>query len=302
MKITFTDLLTMCTEISGVSELSYVTRFKRDINLGATLFLSGLGREYNRKSRFSDMVANQQYYQLPEDGHKLKEIIVNTGNWFIPLDQIPDEHAWRQLNNTTVTGQPTHYFIKGYDEVGIYPTPSATVTNGIELVFSPRHVEMTQDDYTTGTVSVTNGSQTITGTGTLFTQTMVGQWFQTTDGTDENWYKVSAFVNGTSLTLENYYQGASGSTKTYRIGQVADLPEEYLDSLSDYAMYKHYARRGSSKVGGQAGEFKALFFDALRRAREEYSQTTDNQVISAESEYRVYNPFRGDPPPGGISA
>lgn len=305
MKLTFSDLQLICKEISGFTDAGSVTRFKRDINSGAALFLSGLGREYNRKSRFTNLVVNQQYYQFPEDAQKLKEVIANTGGWTIPLEQIADEHRWRQLNMTNYTGNPTHYFMKGYDEVGLYPIPSAAITNGLELVFSPRHVEMTQDDYLTGTVAVTNGSQTVTGTGTVFTANMVGEWFQTTDGTDENWYRISAFVSGTVLTLENYYLGTSGSTKNFRLGQVADLPEEYLDALSDYAMFKHYSRRGSQKSRysvGHAGEFKALFDDALERARQEYSQTTDNAVISVEPDYRSYNPFRGDPPPNGISA
>lgn len=299
MKITFTDLQTICKEISGVIDAGSVLRFKRDINSGAALFLAGLGREYNRKSRFTDLTASQQFYQFPEDAQKLKEVIASSGGWNIPLEQIPDEHRWQQLNMTNVVGQPTHYFMKGYDEVGLYPIPSATITNGLQLVFSPRHVEMTQEDYLTGTVQVTNGSQTVTGTGTVFTANMVGQWFQTTDGSDENWYRISAFVSATALTLENYYLGTSGSTKAFRIGQVADLPEEYLDALSDYAMFKHYSRRGSQKSRysvGHAGEFKALFEEALERARQEYSQTTDNQVISIEPDYRSFNPFRGDPP------
>lgn len=305
MKLTFTDLQSICKEIAGVTDTTSVARFKRDINTGATKFLAALGRDFNRKSRYTNLVANQQYYQLPEDGLKPKEVVVNMGNYAQPLEQVPDETMWRRLNAVTVTGQPTHYFMKGYDEIGLYPIPSASVSNGLELVFSPRHVEMTQDDYVTGTVTVTNGSQTITGSGTTFTAKMVGQWFQTTDGTDENWYKISAFTSATSLSLENVYLGASGGTKAFRIGQVPDLPEEYLEACSDYAMYRHYTRRGSQKSRysvGHAGEFKALFEEAILAAQEQYSQTTDNQVIEAETELRTYNPFRGDAPPGGISA
>ena len=92
MKLTYSDLQTICKEVSGVIDAGSVLRFKRDINSGATLFLAGLGREYNRKSRFTDLKRNQQFYQLPEDGHKLKEIIASSGGWNVPLEQIPDEH------------------------------------------------------------------------------------------------------------------------------------------------------------------------------------------------------------------
>ena len=127
---------------------------------------------------------------------------------------------------------------------------------------------------------------------------MVGQWLEVTDGTDGNWYKVSAYSSATSLTLENYYQGTSGSGKSYRIGQVMDLPEEYLEAPVDYAMYRFFLKRGQSE---KASTFKTLFESALEMAQNEYGQTTDNQVITAQRDYRVYNNWRGDPP-ASISA
>jgi hypothetical protein len=75
MKITFSDQQDLAQEISGLTDSVSSTVFKRDINLGGTLILSALGREYNRKYRFANLVADQQYYQMPEDGHKLSEVI-----------------------------------------------------------------------------------------------------------------------------------------------------------------------------------------------------------------------------------
>jgi hypothetical protein len=299
MKITFTDMQDIAQEIVGLDDAATLTKLKRDINIGATKLLAALGREYNRKARFTDLVADQQFYQFSEDAHKLKEVIVSSGGWDVPLEQIPNEHMWRMMNMTNVVGQPTHFFVKGYDEVGLYPIPSANVTDGIELVFSPRHVEMTQDDYTTpGTLTVTNGSQTVTGSGTTFTSKLVGQWLQTTDGTDGNWYKVQTFNSTTSLTLENYYQGTSGAAKTFRIGQTVDIPEEFAEAPSDYACHRFYLRRDPIK----AKDFLSLFQAALDTAREQYGTTTDQAVIYAELQYRTYNPFAGDPPPNGITA
>lgn len=299
MKVTFTDMQSIAKEIVGLTDATTLTKLKRDINIGASKFLAALGREYNRKSRFTNLEAGRQFYQLPEDGQKLKEVIVSTGGWSPPMEQIPDEHTWRQLNMMPVTGQPTHFFIKGNDELGLFPIPGSTVTDGIELVFSPKHVELTQDDYTTGTLTVTDGNQTVTGSSVTFTEKLVNQWLQVTDGTDGNWYRVSNFVGSTELTLENYYQGISGSSKTYRIGQVVDIPEEYLEAPADYACYRHYLRRGDRI---KSDTFKVLFQGAIEGAKSEYGNTTDSQVIMVEPEYRTYNPFRGDPPPNGISA
>lgn len=299
MKITYQDQYTQAQEITGLNDATSLVKFKRDINRGGTMFLAALGREYNRKSRFTNLVASQQYYQFPEDGHKLKEVVITWAtNYNIPLEQVPDEHAWRMLNMYSQTGQPTHYFIRGYDEIGLYPKPSASVTDGLELVFSPRHITMTEADYTTGSVTVTDGSQTVTGSGTTFTAGMVGRWLEVNDGTDGNFYRISAYTGATSITLENYYQGGSGSGKTYRIGQVMDLPEEFLEGPVDYAMFRHYLRRGNKDL---ASDFKSLFEASLNLAKNDYSQTTDSQVVNAETQMRTYNPFRGDPP-ASISA
>lgn len=299
MKLTFSDWQDIITEITGLADSASMTKFKRDMNKGADMFLASMGREYNRKSRFTNLVEDQQYYQLPEDAHKLKEIIVEWGSTYKPpLEQIADEHYWRQLNMYSQTGEPTHYFIRGYDEVGLYPIPSTSVTNGIELVFSPKHVSLTQDDYTAGTVSVTDGSQTVTGTNTVWTSIHVGQWFEVSDGSDSRWYRISAVASNTSLTLENFYQGTSGSGKTYRIGQVADLPEEYLEAPVDYAAYRHFLKRGTKD---KVNDFRTLFFEALSDCKDKYGNTTESQVITAEPQGEFYNPFRGDPP-ASISA
>lgn len=299
-KLTFQDQYTIAQEISGLADATSLTKFKRDINTGGAMFLAALGREYNRHSRTTDMVDGQQYYQMPEDAQKLKEIIINTGStsWFVPLEQVPDEFAWRQMNMSSIIGIPSHYFIRGNSEVGLYPIPSEDVIDGVELVFSPKHVQLTEADTTTGTVTVANGSTTITHSGTSFTQTMQGQWFQTTDGTDERWYRIANYTNSSTLELENFYQGPSEGTKNYRIGQVMDLPEEFLESPVDYAIYRHFLKRGTIQ---KANEFKQLYQGAVDSAKDTYGNTTDSQVINSTPTYRRYNNWRGDPPPGGIS-
>lgn len=298
MKITFQDQYTLATEISGLTDAASLIKFKRDINIGGSKFLAGLGREWNRHSRFTDVIGGQQFYQSPEDMQKVKDIIVSNGGYNPPMEQIPDEAAWRYLNMLSVSGQPSHYWVRGSNEFGLYPIPPANITKGIELVFSPKHVQLTAADYTTGTVTVSNGSINIQGAGTTFTTAMVGQWLQTTDGTDENFYKISNWNSVTSIDLENYYQGTSGGTKSFRIGQVMDLPDEFLEGPVDYAMYRHYLKRGNPQL---AADFKALYQDALDSAKDTYGNTTESQVISAEPMFRTYNPFRGDPP-ASISA
>lgn len=292
-KITWTDQQTIAKQIAGLTDAMSLLKFKRDMNIGASKFLAALGREYNRHSRFTDLVSGQQYYQLPEDGQKLKELIVSTGSYRPPMEQIPDEFAWNMMNMLSITDQPSHYWVRGNNEFGLYPTPANSVTAGIEMVFSPKHVQFTQDDFTTGTIAIAENGTTLTHSATGFTAKLVGQWFQNTDGSDENWYKIASFTSTSVLELENVYQGETVTAASFRIGQVMDLPEEFLEAPIDYAMYRHYLRRGDNT---KAADFKLLYQDAVDMAKDTYGNTTESQVISAEPQFRTWNSWRGDPP------
>lgn len=79
-------------------------------------------------------------------------------------------------------------------------------------------------EYSTGTVSLTQGSATVTGSGTTFTSAMVGRRFRSSDGTQ---YTISAYVSGTQVTLSTAYAGSSVSGAAYRIYQdVYSLPSD----------------------------------------------------------------------------
>ena len=69
--------------------------------------------------------------------------------------------------------------------------------------------------YETGTVSVTNGSKTVTGSGTTFTSAMAGRKIRIKN--ENAYYRISAFVSTTEITLENNYQGSTDSALTYKI-------------------------------------------------------------------------------------
>jgi hypothetical protein len=74
-----------------------------------------------------------------------------------------------------------------------------------------------QSIYSTGTVSVTNGSATVTGSGTTFIGGHDGKFFKVTrDGTDA-WYLIDAVGGATSITLDRNFGQASGSGLTYAI-------------------------------------------------------------------------------------
>lgn len=71
---------------------------------------------------------------------------------------------------------------------------------------------VTIPDYTTGTVSVSNGGTTVTGAGTTFTAAMaVGAQYYIQFSTQIDWYPISAFSSATSITIANPYQQPNGA-------------------------------------------------------------------------------------------
>lgn len=81
----------------------------------------------------------------------------------------------------------------------------------------------TNANYTTGTISVTNGSATVTGSGTTWstsTNAEVNEYIQLPDS---KWYRITAIGTATSLTIERTYQGSTLSGQTYVISPWGEI-------------------------------------------------------------------------------
>lgn len=252
--------------------------FKSWVNRAVGLLRTDLGREYTIEHITANIVANQQYYQLPEYAIRATAVSILDGTQRYIIDPVYSERRWKMLNaSTSDTSQiPDVFHPRGKDEIGLFPIPASNITSGLEMVVETRVKDMTQADYTTGTVTVTAGSATITGSGTTFTTSMVGRYFKVTDGSEGIWYRIGAFVSTTELTLENMYEGSSGGTKTYQIGEMAQIPEELNESPIDYAMFRYYMRR---KDSGLAAEYKSLWDGARDMAKELYANPVGSTVI-----------------------
>lgn len=75
----------------------------------------------------------------------------------------------------------------------------------------------TNTNYSTGTITVTNGSATIAGSSTVWntsTNAIAGEYIKLPDG---KWYKISSIASNTSLTIERTYQGSTLSGQSYVI-------------------------------------------------------------------------------------
>lgn len=83
--------------------------------------------------------------------------------------------------------------------------------------------------YSAGTVTVTNGSITVTGSGTEFSANVrVGDAFR---GPDGGWYEVTNVASATVLSINPAYEGANAAGAAYRIAPLQGYVKESADRL-----------------------------------------------------------------------
>jgi hypothetical protein len=124
-------------------------------------------------------------------------------------------------------------------------------------------------NYVTGTVTVTNGSKVITGSGTAWLSLTAGQRLFRRDG-DEVVYKIATVDTNGSAELEAEYEGVSGSALSYVIGEYFETdgrifgldrslyePVKVLVNdvkavnLTDYEAFEHQAFTDVPRTGRQ---------------------------------------------------
>lgn len=282
------------TQNTSASELILI---KRDANVATQRFKSVMSRPWSRIAKKANVVANQQDYQLPRSVLRPSGVDYLYGDVYTPLIEIGSEQNWNALNAlaSSGVGTPRFYFPKGKDVISVYPVPGTAVTEGLKVYYEPKQPRMISNDFTTGTVTVTNGSTTITHSAAGFTQDMVGRYFYVTDGSDGNDYQIVSYTDTSNLVIENYYEGTSGAGKEFVIGVVPDIPDEYIPSVMDYCFGRFNIRRGDRKAGL---EFLGLFKDSLDECKEAYASPTSYPNI--QSPYDMsFNIL--DNPPGVLS-
>lgn len=177
-----------------------------------------------------------QYYQNPNgfvtvDGITISVGTVGTSNIIrYPLTLESSQLNWEKKNiiPNQVAIPPQNYFPRR-DDFGIWPIPRTLYS--ANLFYHYRDRNLLVPDYTTpGTVSLTAGSNVITGSSTVFTAAMVGRWFQVTDTTVPGqgyFYRLSSFVSTTIMTMYGQWGGSTTSGITgFRIGETPEIPED----------------------------------------------------------------------------
>lgn len=227
-------------------------------------------------------VASTQEYLLPYNLKKLINcsITVSSTKW-TPIE-INNKTDWDNLNATANYSDQVDNFYIYAGKINFYPIPS-TSDNVIRYNYIKAIRDVSVADYTTGTVTMTNASKTVTGSGTTFTALMVGRYIKATN--DGYWYKISAFVSATELTLEKVFQGTTAGSLSYIIGEMTVLPEGY-EMLAIYksAIY-YFTGKDQEKVTRFTDLYKELYQDLER----EYGSKTTSVVLE-DDDYSFNNP------------
>lgn len=207
-------------------------------------------------------VARQQAYALPYDYDKLISTFQTVGAYKYVPREIVSQIDWEMMNVQTqyYSNYPVYFHIwKG--AVEFWPIPS---TDGQPVSYRYRKLvtDLTVANTTDGTVT-TDGTAAVTGSGTSWNASMVGQYLQvpptgnaSTSG-DGYAYRVAAVASATSLTLDKAYAGRNVTGANYVIGQAPALPEAFQDMLAYKAAQNYYLTRNPDNVRVQ--NFKMMY-------------------------------------------
>jgi hypothetical protein len=186
-------------------------------------------------------VGGLQFYPLPYNFSQLKDITITQGSLKWTPTEIFTREDWDRMNVFPYySDMPKNFFIYN-GQIGIWPIP-ASGANTLTFNYKIRVPDLTFADWTTGTVTMTNGSYTVvpdSATGLLANYLPsagsvinLNLWLKATaPNGDNNWYRISSIESDTSLTLVNTYQGGTKAGCSYTIGQMPLLLEDYHDLL-----------------------------------------------------------------------
>ncbi len=174
------------------------------------------------------------YYENPAGINAFSTVTMTVGNIVYPLEIIDSQETWNKLREVPVTGGIPSKVFPRRDDFGIWPTPGGAYT--VTIVGNYYPINMSQEDYTTGTITTVVDDATITGGSTTFIAGMVGRVFRVEydAGGYSNWYRIETFTSTTSMELSRTFTDTAATTDSYRIGEAPNLPE----SLHEYIPYR----------------------------------------------------------------
>ncbi len=278
--LTWTEMKQQAADNCGIYvDSPEMKKVGRDINTGVKRFQNAARRYWTRAEKKTNLIAGQMYYQFPSDMLRVSTVKVRHGDHYVPITEIKSEEQWNRLGTAPgfAANNAMYYFIKGADEVGIYPVPSGSVLDGMIVSFEPRMVDMAIDDICIEAI-VESGSSIVQLNWQDEVEKNISNncYLTVGGGLDGNWYKITNTA-GETIQLDNVYQGISSDEAEVRIGQCPPFPEEYHDAPVHFACHQFFLLRKDLE---SASMYKQLFDAAFAEYKQVYGNKTTGGVIN----------------------
>jgi len=275
-RMTFTSLQTDFldnTGNSGSTDTTLLAFFSRHLGVRyQDLLVELAGYKTEAPPQTAATVDGQQYYHNPPGILDIENVNIDIGDQNIPLVVVNSQQTWDLLNYVTLENYPTHIFPRR-DDFGLWPIPDAVYTINFGSHYRDRN--LTNDDVTTGTVTVANNDATVTHSGTSFVVGMVGRWFKA--DADGYWYRIASFTDTSNIELESVFEGSSGSSLSYVIGESPELPEEAHILLS-YGVTSDYYR-GPLKDRDAANDWENKYLAGINKVQKTYASRSNKRLV-----------------------
>lgn len=290
---TLTDLLTEYYEDTKDPTVTNKTRAIRRFNNIQRRIAAGDDYFWKDKEKEILTVANQQDYLLPVDYDKIKSVNMEVNGIGYEVTEIVSVVEFNALNyrgTAETSDYASFYHIKrtgNITKLQLWPTPTQNDLS-VNIVFTRKAKDLRFEDYTTGTVSFSNNSKTVTGSGTSWATTNARSgMYIFLDGVA---YEIDTVNSTTSITLVLNYEGITLSGQTYKIGDVPIIPEEFADILVIGADLDYFRKR---QEASQITIYKKEFIELEDRLLEysnkgkstNYVFTPPKQIIPSPNFY-----------------
>jgi hypothetical protein len=237
---------TVCT-FSGATITSAMSnrkiKFSNNNNVYDFTYTDGTGGTINPPLSLATNVSNGSYtifkniFSLPSN---FDHFPVNGGLLFYqsgvptPLPELLDDDYYEQANAspsaTPDSCRPLEPDVDGNLQVEIIPPPSQAyiLYNEYFKKLSP----MKED--TSGTISFTSNSTSVTGTSTRFTYMTTGDYIRA-DGfgvnADSVWYRIKTITHNSAMTISQVFRTDSSYTGTYTISKAPEMPYQFHNAI-----------------------------------------------------------------------
>jgi hypothetical protein len=284
MAISYTEARNYAGKITKDESSSNLSFLGTGINNSVRRRLAGYHYPFLEETNTDTTVANKRNYAKPANIGKLSTVKITVGSYTYTPKEAPSRMFFDKITETARTSNIPEWWYEYNGDVNFEPIPSSN-GNIISFFGKKKLKDINAADYTTGTISLTNGSATVTGSGTTFTSEMVGRYLKSNN--EGIWYKILSFTSATSITLDRTYQGATASNLSYTIAELIPLPDGFedlpvYDAVSEYFMTQELDIQKAMYYKSRADELEI-------RMKREYGSKTDQVEING-IDYQIDNP------------